>query len=140
MYLQGLRIMSSEPGRAGRRAQAVPVCVTFAKNARWDRETYDRASDFITDQAKPPFVHLSNPRIFLRHQFAVILGHWLWASSIDRCFSTDWPVLRVTQSRPRTEMESISDESRLLLWGHQERTRYLDQFIDWLRYRWPRIC
>ena len=126
----GIANYEQRAGRAGRRAQAVPVCVTFAKNARWDRETYDRASDFINDQAKPPFVHLSNPRIFLRHQFAVILGYWLGHLQLTDISPeigqfSDPKVVKDKNASTRTRQTPS--------FGHQERTRYLDQLLNWLR-------
>ena len=128
----GIANYEQRAGRAGRRAQAVPVCVTFAKNARWDRETYDRASDFINDQAKPPFVHLSNPRIFLRHQFAVILGYWLGhlqLTDISPEIGQFFGLPKVVKDKNAIHFGPGETPS----FGHQERTRYLDQFMNWLR-------
>ena len=127
----GIANYEQRAGRAGRRAQAVPVCVTFAKNARWDRETYDRAADFITDQAKPPFVHLSNPRLFLRHQFAVILGHWLGhleLSDVSPQIGQFFGLPKVIKDRSEIHFGPAETPS----FGHQERIRYLDRFMDWL--------
>ena len=106
--------------------------MTFAKNARWDRETYDRASDFINDQAKPPFVHLSNPRIFLRHQFAVILGYWLGhlqLTDISPEIGQFFGLPKVVKDKNAIHFGPGETPS----FGHQERTRYLDQFMNWLR-------
>ena len=128
----GIANYEQRAGRAGRRAQAVPVCVTFAKNSRWDRETYDRAADFITDQAKPPFVHLSNSRLFLRHQFAVILGQWLGhleLTDLSPQIGQFFGLPKVIKDRNGFHFGPGETPS----FGHQERTRYLARFMDWLR-------
>jgi len=64
-------------GRAGRRAQAAPVSITYAKNSRYDQDVYERAEAFLNKIPRTPAVHLSNPRLFQRHQFSILLSDYL---------------------------------------------------------------
>lgn len=64
-------------GRAGRRAQAAPVAITYARNRRYDQDVFDHASEFLNKNPKTPSVHLANPRLFQRHQFSILVSHFL---------------------------------------------------------------
>ena len=64
-------------GRAGRRAQAAPVAITYARNRRYDQDVFDHASDFLNKNPKTPLVHLANPMLFQRHQFSILVSHFL---------------------------------------------------------------
>lgn len=61
-------------GRAGRRAQAAPVSITYARNRRYDQDIFSRASEFLNQTPRTPHVHLANPSIFRRHQFSILLS------------------------------------------------------------------
>ncbi len=69
----GIQNYQQRTGRAGRRAQAAPLCVTFAQNRNYDQAEYSNASDYLRREPKTPFVHLGNERLFRRHQFSVLL-------------------------------------------------------------------
>lgn len=64
-------------GRAGRRAQAAPVSITYARNRRYDQDVFSRASEFLNQTPKTPYVHLANPSIFQRHQFSILLSGFM---------------------------------------------------------------
>ena len=64
-------------GRAGRRAQAAPVSITYARNRRYDQDVFEHAQEFLNKAPKTPSVHLSNPRLFQRHQFSILMSHFL---------------------------------------------------------------
>ena len=64
-------------GRAGRRAQAAPASVTYARNRRFDQVVYGAADQFLAKEPRTPFVHLNNRRLFRRHQFSVLLAGFL---------------------------------------------------------------
>lgn len=64
-------------GRAGRRAQAAPVSITYAGNRRYDQDVYERAEAFLNKEPRTPSVHLANPRLFQRHQFSILLSVFL---------------------------------------------------------------
>jgi ATP-dependent helicase YprA (DUF1998 family) len=70
----GIQNYQQRTGRAGRRAQAAPVSVTVAQNRNYDQAEYRHAEKYLARQPKTPFVHLSNERLFRRHQFSVLLG------------------------------------------------------------------
>jgi replicative superfamily II helicase len=64
-------------GRAGRRAQAAPVSVTYARNSRYDLEVFNRVDNWLVSQPRTPFVHLANERLMKRHQFSVLMCGYL---------------------------------------------------------------
>ena len=64
-------------GRAGRRAQAAPVSITYAQNRRYDQDVFQQAEKFIRKSPRTPSVHLGNARLFQRHQFSILMGHFL---------------------------------------------------------------
>jgi len=70
----GIQNYQQRTGRAGRRAQAAPLCVTFAQNRNYDQAEYRNVGDYLRREPKTPFVHLGNERLFRRHQFSVLLG------------------------------------------------------------------
>jgi hypothetical protein len=70
-------------GRAGRRAQAAPVAITYARNRRYDQDVFDHASEFLNKNPKTPSVHLANPRLFQRHQFSILVSHFLESRGLN---------------------------------------------------------
>lgn len=64
-------------GRAGRRAQAAPVSVTYARNRLYDQSIYGEAQNFLNGHPRTPSVNLANQTLFRRHQFSVLLSGWL---------------------------------------------------------------
>lgn len=67
-------------GRAGRRAQAAPVSVTYARNRLYDQSIYGEAQTFLNGNPRTPSVNLANQTLFRRHQFSVLLSGWLRAN------------------------------------------------------------
>lgn len=70
----GIQNYQQRTGRAGRRAQAAPVCFTFAQNRNYDQVEYRNADIYLKRPPKTPFVHLANERLFRRHQFSILLA------------------------------------------------------------------
>jgi ATP-dependent helicase YprA (DUF1998 family) len=64
-------------GRAGRRAQAAPFCVTVARNTPFDQAVFRNFKEYLGKEPVTPFVHLVNPDLFYRHQQSVLLSHFL---------------------------------------------------------------
>lgn len=64
-------------GRAGRRAQAAPVSITYSRNRRYDQDVFENAEIFLKKEPRTPHVHLGNPRLFQRHQFSVLISNYL---------------------------------------------------------------
>jgi superfamily II DNA or RNA helicase len=73
----GISNYQQRTGRAGRRAQAAPFCVTVAKNSNYDQEAYRTFQEYLGNRAPIPFFLLDNPRLFRRHQNGIILSHFL---------------------------------------------------------------
>jgi hypothetical protein len=64
-------------GRAGRRAQAAPFCVTVARSSPYDQATFLGLAHYLAQPAAVPYFRLDNPTLFRRHQLAVVLSHFL---------------------------------------------------------------
>jgi len=73
----GIQNYQQRTGRAGRRAQAAPVCITVARNRNYDQSVYQEPEDYLRRAPKTPFVHLANARLLRRHQFSVLLRGWM---------------------------------------------------------------
>lgn len=70
----GIQNYQQRTGRAGRRAQAAPISVTIAKAANFDQAVFrEDPLHYLKESPRTPFVHLSNERLFRRHQFSVLL-------------------------------------------------------------------
>ena len=64
-------------GRAGRRAQAAPVSITYARNRLYDQSVFRSAPHFLAEEPRTPFVNLENETLFRRHQYSIILADYL---------------------------------------------------------------
>ncbi|MDB4353814.1 DEAD/DEAH box helicase, partial [Akkermansiaceae bacterium] len=64
-------------GRAGRRAQAAPVAITYARNRNYDQQQYEEAETFLSKAPPTLTVHLANQRLLERHQFSILIGDYL---------------------------------------------------------------
>lgn len=69
----GIQNYQQRTGRAGRRAQAAPISVTVAKASNYDQAEFREALRYLQQEPRTPFVHLSNERLFRRHQYSVLL-------------------------------------------------------------------
>ncbi|MGM0608261.1 MAG: DEAD/DEAH box helicase [Candidatus Muiribacteriota bacterium] len=73
----GISNYQQRTGRAGRRAQAAPFCVTIARNSQYDQAVFNGFKDYLEEPAPVPFVHLENAKLFQRHQNSIILSGYL---------------------------------------------------------------
>lgn len=73
----GIANYQQRTGRAGRRAQAAPFCVTVARNTNYDQAVFAGFQDYLASSPTTPFINLGNAELFLRHQISVILSHFL---------------------------------------------------------------
>jgi hypothetical protein len=73
----GIANYQQRTGRAGRRAQAAPFCVTSARNSNYDQSVFRDFSQYLGSQPGTPFIHLDNPELFWRHQQSILLAHFL---------------------------------------------------------------
>ena len=69
----GIQNYQQRTGRAGRRAQAAPISVTVAKASNYDQAEFRDALRYLQQEPRTPFVHLTNERLFRRHQYSVLL-------------------------------------------------------------------
>lgn len=73
----GIANYQQRTGRAGRRAQAAPFCVTVARNGQYDQAVFRDFQTYLGSPAPIPFLLLDNPQLFLRHQYGVLLAGFL---------------------------------------------------------------
>lgn len=80
----GIANYQQRTGRAGRRAQAAPFCVTTARNTNYDQSVFRDFDRYLGSQPGIPFIHLDNPELFWRHQQSVLLAHYLRQSILEK--------------------------------------------------------
>ncbi|MCA8197868.1 DEAD/DEAH box helicase [Burkholderia vietnamiensis] len=73
----GIANYQQRTGRAGRRAQAAPFCVTVARNTNFDQMVVREFPRYLASSPGTPFIHLDNQELFTRHQFSVLLSYFL---------------------------------------------------------------
>jgi hypothetical protein len=73
----GIANYQQRTGRAGRRAQAAPFCVTVARNTSYDQAVFRDLKGYLLSSPSTPFVNLGNAELFLRHQMSIVLSHFL---------------------------------------------------------------
>lgn len=80
----GIANYQQRTGRAGRRAQAAPFCVTVAKNGQYDQAVFRDFRNYLGSSPGIPFVHLENAELFWRHQESILLAHFLRSNLLDK--------------------------------------------------------
>jgi hypothetical protein len=80
----GIANYQQRTGRAGRRAQAAPFCVTVARNTNYDQAVVRNFPSYLASSPNTPFIHLDNAELFRRHQQSVMLSHFLRHKITDR--------------------------------------------------------
>lgn len=73
----GISNYQQRTGRAGRRAQSAPFCVTVARNGQYDQAVFRDFKSYLAQPAPIPKIHLENAQLFQRHQYSIILSHYL---------------------------------------------------------------
>lgn len=73
----GIANYQQRTGRAGRRAQAAPFCVTVARNTQYDQVVFKDFQVYLGGKAPIPFILLDNARLFRRHQNGIVLTGFL---------------------------------------------------------------
>ena len=73
----GIANYQQRTGRAGRRAQAAPFCVTVARSTNYDQLMFRHLKEYLSDSPTTPFINLANKELFLRHQMSVVLSYLL---------------------------------------------------------------
>jgi hypothetical protein len=110
-------------GRAGRRAQAAPFCVTLAKSGRYDQSVFRDFRNYLHTPPPIPRVHLRNAQLFQRHQFSILLSGFL---------------------RHRIKDTSINAPSLSDFFGDkfdlEDQTRFIEDLQYWLESPLGRVC
>jgi DEAD/DEAH box helicase/Helicase conserved C-terminal domain/MrfA Zn-binding domain len=73
----GIANYQQRTGRAGRRTQAAPFCVTVARNTQYDQAIFHNFQEYLGGRAPIPFLLLDNARLFRRHQNGIVLSGFL---------------------------------------------------------------
>ncbi|HYA43426.1 MAG TPA: helicase-related protein, partial [Syntrophobacteraceae bacterium] len=73
----GISNYQQRTGRAGRRAQAAPFCVTVARNSQYDQSVFRDFKTYLEQPASIPRIYLANAQLFQRHQNSIVLSHFL---------------------------------------------------------------
>lgn len=72
----GIANYQQRTGRAGRRAQAAPFCVTVARNTNYDQAVVKDFSTYLESSPNVPFIHMDNEELFRRHQQSILFSHF----------------------------------------------------------------
>jgi hypothetical protein len=119
----GISNYQQRTGRAGRRAQAAPLCVTLAKNSRYDQSVFEDFRGYLDTPAHIQHIHLANAQLFQRHQFSILLSGFLRHRIQD-----------TSVNAPRLHhffAEKHDDE------GHQQ---FMDDLYRWLESAEGKAC
>lgn len=73
----GISNYQQRTGRAGRRAQAAPFCITLAGSGRYDQSVFENFEQYLESEPPVPWVHLANQQLFRRHLFSILLAGFL---------------------------------------------------------------
>lgn len=111
----GIANYQQRTGRAGRRAQAAPFCVTIARNTNFDQAVFREFKGYLGSQPRTPFIHLNNPELFWRHQQSVLLAHYLREQIRDHDINAP-------------SLKHLFGES----FGQDELRRFTDELMQWV--------
>lgn len=118
-------------GRAGRRAQAAPASLTYARNRRFDQVVYEKAEEFLAKEPRTPFVHLNNRRLFRRHQYSVLLAGFL-KHAIAAEGSLQIGQLFGLSRIGGTEENPIPDDAARIRFSEEDKRVFLERLDTWL--------
>lgn len=119
-------------GRAGRRAQAAPASVTYARNRRFDQIVYGGAEQFLAKDPRTPFVHLNNRRLFRRHQYSILLAGFLKHVLSDEGSIQIGQLFGLSRIKGTEQSPEPEDTSRIRFSDEEKRcfVERLDQWIE----------
>jgi hypothetical protein len=122
----GISNYQQRTGRAGRRAQAAPFCVTLAKNSRYDQAVFNEFCDYLASPAHVPCIHLANAQLFQRHQYSVLLSGFLLHRIQD--LSKNAPSLAMFLGEQHDEENHLKFIDSLQCWLESEKgLQYLSE-------------
>lgn len=102
-------------GRAGRRAQAAPICITVARSGQYDQAIFRDFKNFLGKDSPIPFIRTDNPSLFRRHQNAIVLSHYLRHKIQDL-------------SKNAPSLKALFGET----FGDSEHQLFIDELNQWL--------
>ncbi len=118
-------------GRAGRRAQAAPASVTYARNRRFDQVVYGSADQFLAKEPRTPFVHLNNRRLFRRHQYSVLLAGFLKRVLSDEGSIQIGQLFGLSRIKGNEENPDPEDPARVRF-SEEDQRLFLERLDDWI--------
>ena len=118
-------------GRAGRRAQAAPASVTYARNRRFDQIVFDTVEQFLAKEPRTPFVHLNNQRLFRRHQYSVLLAGFLKHILPDQTSIQIGQLFGLSRVKGTEESPEPEDPSRVRF-SEDEESRFFERLGAWI--------
>ncbi len=118
-------------GRAGRRAQAAPASVTYARNRRFDQVVYGDAGQFLAKDPRTPFVHLNNRRLFRRHQYSILLAGFLKQLVTDEGSLQIGELFGLSKIKGREDTPEAEDPARVRF-SEEENRLFLDRLDKWI--------
>ena len=131
----GIANYQQRTGRAGRRAQAAPFCVTSARNSNYDQSVFRDFSRYLGSQPGTPFIHLDNPELFWRHQQSVLLAHYLQQTILDQDINA--PSLKHLFGEFLGEDELRAFTEALMHWIESDAGKQAASEVEALRLRLP---
>ncbi|QDQ29084.1 DEAD/DEAH box helicase [Chitinimonas arctica] len=131
----GIANYQQRTGRAGRRAQAAPFCVTVARNTNYDQSVFRDFSGYLASSPGTPFIHLDNPDLFWRHQQSIMLAHFLRRKITDHDINA--PSLKHLFGKAFGEEALSAFTDELMQWMESEEGARATQEAEALRNRLP---
>lgn len=125
----GVANYQQRAGRAGRRGQAAPVSLTYARNRRYDQTTFDDAQQFLRRPPPTPFVHLANERLLMRHQFSLLLSDFLDHLNLDEQGLQIGQLLGMEKVGFKDGQVSVDHPAPF---GPDEVSRFAKRLSDWI--------
>lgn len=131
----GIANYQQRTGRAGRRAQAAPFCVTAARNTNYDQSVFRDFSIYLGSQPGTPFIHLDNPELFWRHQQSVLLAYYLRQKIVEQ--DVNAPSLKhlFGEIFGQEQLHAFTDE--IMQWIESDAGKRAAQEAEALRQRLP---
>ena len=118
-------------GRAGRRAQAAPASVTYARNRRFDQVVYGAAEDFLAKEPRTPFVHLNNRRLFRRHQYSILLAGFLKHALSDEASIQIGQLFGLSRIKGTEDNPEPEDPARVRF-AEEDQRLFLERLDNWI--------
>ena len=114
----GIANYQQRTGRAGRRAQAAPFCVTVARNTSYDQAVFRTLKEYLVSTPTTPFINLRNAELFIRHQISVVLSHFFRSAITEQNINA--PSLKHLFGEVLTQETKVAFFDRLFAWAESD--------------------